>query len=75
MFVWNYCKNPDSVDDYDLEVQERWSIVRRHYFMQSNAKVRCSAFHSESNLLVVGFSNGVFGLYGLPEFSMIHTLR
>jgi periodic tryptophan protein 2 len=24
---------------------------------------------------VVGFSNGLFGLYDLPEFNMIHQLR
>jgi hypothetical protein len=26
-------------------------------------------------LLVVGFSNGLFGLYDLPEFNTIHLLR
>jgi periodic tryptophan protein 2 len=24
---------------------------------------------------VVGFSNGLFGLYDLPEFNMVHLLR
>ncbi len=43
--------------------------------MHNNAKVKCAAFHPESNLLVAGFSNGIFGLYELPEFNMIHTLR
>lgn len=73
--MWNYCRKPDSVDGSDLEDEERWRIFRRHYFMQTSAKVKCSAFHLESNLLVVGFSNGIFGLYELPEFKMIHTLR
>lgn len=43
--------------------------------MQKDAKVNCAAFHAPSNLLVVGFSNGLFGLYDLPEFNMIHLLR
>lgn len=43
--------------------------------MQNDAKVNCAAFHAPSNLLVVGFSNGLFGLYDLPEFNMIHLLR
>lgn len=43
--------------------------------MQNDAKVNCAAFHAPSNLLVVGFSNGLFGLYDLPEFNMIHRLR
>ncbi len=76
LFHWNYCRkpgidiDPDSVDD-----GERWRIIQRHYFMQTKAKVKCAAFHAVSNLLVVGFSNGLFGLYELPEFTMIHTLR
>jgi periodic tryptophan protein 2 len=43
--------------------------------MQNDAKVNCAAFHAPSSLLVVGFSNGLFGLYDLPEFNMIHQLR
>ena len=43
--------------------------------MQKNAKVKCAAYHAESDLLVAGFSNGLFGLYELPDFNMIHTLR
>ncbi|POS82891.1 periodic tryptophan protein-like protein 2, partial [Erysiphe pulchra] len=52
----------------------RWRIKQRHYFMENNTKVKCSAFHSGSNLLVAGFSNGVFGLYEMPEFNKIHSL-
>ena len=59
----------------DDETVVRWRIVERHYFMQMNAKVICAAYHAESNLLVAGFSNGLFGLYELPDFNMIHTLR
>jgi periodic tryptophan protein 2 len=43
--------------------------------MQNNAKVNCASYHPSSNLLVVGFSNGLFGLYELPEFNQIHLLR
>ena len=43
--------------------------------MQNNAKAKCAAYYAESNLLVAGFSNGLFGLYELPDFNMIHTLR
>lgn len=57
-----------------LTDDERWRIIRRNYFMQNNAKVNCASFHSASNLLTVGFSNGLFGLYELPEFSNLHTL-
>ncbi|KAH8103094.1 WD40 repeat-like protein [Cristinia sonorae] len=52
----------------------RWGIHQRHYFKQANTKVVCSTFHRGSNLLVVGFSTGVFGLWEMPGFSNIHTL-
>lgn len=67
--------NRDSESNEDEEVSSNWRIVERHYFMQNNAKVKCAAFHPGSNLLVVGFSNGIFGLYELFEFNVIHTLR
>ncbi|CAG8605898.1 11049_t:CDS:2 [Acaulospora morrowiae] len=53
---------------------ERWRITSRHYFNQSGAKVICSAYHIKSNLLVVGFSSGIFGIWEMPEFNNIHTL-
>ena len=82
VFRWAYLRNPnlpipdedEDMEDIEEDVQTRWRIEERHYFMQSNAKVKCVGYHPESNLLVAGFSNGVFGLYELPEFNMIHTL-
>lgn len=53
----------------------RWRIVKKDYFMQQDAKVNCAAFHASSGILVVGFSNGLFGLYDLPDFNMVHLLR
>jgi periodic tryptophan protein 2 len=52
----------------------RWGIRERFYFNQAHTKVVCCTFHSRSNLLVVGFSNGVFGLWEMPHFTNIHTL-
>lgn len=90
LFQWQYKKvvrpgeedeDEDMEDEEDSEKEEddptkmRWQIVNRHYFNQNNAKLRCATFHPQSNLLVAGFTNGVFGLYELPEFNMIHTLR
>jgi periodic tryptophan protein 2 len=82
LFQWAYIRDPNAPEpseDEDMEdVGEdsttRWRIVKRHYFMQTNAKVNCVAYHPESNLLVAGFSNGIFGLYEMPDFNMIHSL-
>ncbi|GAA5916680.1 hypothetical protein JCM6882_002264 [Rhodosporidiobolus microsporus] len=52
----------------------RWGIKERHYFMQTGAKVVSTTFHAPSGLLIVGFSNGVFGLWEMPSFTNVHTL-
>ncbi|KAI5780866.1 WD40-repeat-containing domain protein [Geopyxis carbonaria] len=72
---WKYTTRPGQDDeDEDMDKEEKWFVVNRNYFLQNNAKVKCATFHKESNLLVVGFSSGVFGLYELPDFNTIHTL-
>jgi periodic tryptophan protein 2 len=52
----------------------RWGVHKRNYFNQPGTKVVCSTFHPSSNLLIIGFSTGVFGLWEMPAFSNIHTL-
>ncbi|KAF4446250.1 periodic tryptophan protein 2 [Fusarium austroafricanum] len=80
VFDWQYVKpinrikDADKMEDDDDDSDMRWRIVQRHYFMQAKAHVRCAAFHPETNLLVAGFSNGLFGLYEMPDFNMIHKL-
>ncbi|CAN6673775.1 periodic tryptophan protein 2 [Trichomonascus vanleenenianus] len=83
LFQWKYVPrnfeaepNEDEEDEKMEEEREktmRWRIVSKHYFMQE-AKVKCAAFHEQSNLLVVGFASGIFGLYELPDFVTIQTL-
>lgn len=72
----------DSEKDSDSDTREpentiastRWGIHKRDYFNQPGTRVNCSTFHAASNLLIVGFSTGVFGLWEMPDFSNIHTL-
>lgn len=79
VFEWKYTGRPprdgDEMRDEDDDEDMRWRIVNRHYFMQNSAHVRCASYHAASNLLVAGFSNGIFGLYEMPDFNMIHTLN
>lgn len=79
LFRWSYSQRPFANGDVDAREEDverplQWRIVQRNYFMQKNANVKCAAYHAESNLLVAGFSNGLFGLYELPDFNMVHTL-
>ncbi|KJZ80507.1 Periodic tryptophan protein 2-like protein [Hirsutella minnesotensis 3608] len=75
VFEWRYAKRIDQDQEDDSDDSDmRWRIVQRHYFMQGSAHVKCAAFHPETNLLVAGFSNGIFGLYELPDLNNIHKL-
>ncbi|KNC82463.1 hypothetical protein SARC_05255 [Sphaeroforma arctica JP610] len=51
-----------------------WHLYTKHYFNHNHAKVICAGFHEKTNVLAVGFSNGVFCLYELPSFTEIHSL-
>ncbi|KAK9364118.1 WD40-repeat-containing domain protein [Lipomyces starkeyi] len=76
LFTWKYQVPGFKEDDEVMDLEEermRWTTVRRDYFRQ-DAKARCAAFHCGTNILVVGFSSGVFGIYELPDFNMVHTL-
>ncbi|TFK22112.1 WD40 repeat-like protein [Coprinopsis marcescibilis] len=59
---------------YSRIANTRWGLHKRNYFNQANTKVVCTTFHAPSNLLVVGFSTGIFGLWELPAFTNIHSL-
>lgn len=89
LFHWRYTSraaltqdSSDEEEDVDMELDEnkrkdrvQWRIASKHFFMQTGSKVRSCQFFAPSNLMVVGFSNGIFGLYELPGFTNIHTLR
>ncbi len=47
----------------------------RHLFPKDLSKVSCVTLHKPSQLLVVGFVSGVFSLYEMPDFNLIHSLR
>ena len=83
VFTWNENSDQEPVastsngtvqDVINRIANTRWGVHKRHYFNQAGAKVVCSTFHAASNLLVVGFSTGVFGLWEMPGFLNIHTL-
>jgi periodic tryptophan protein 2 len=55
-------------------VNATWSVQSRHYFHQEGASVTAASYCERAQLLVVGFSSGIFGLYEMPSVSNIHTL-
>ena len=80
LFVWKLSEaseEPTQVVGTKRPLQGRkaargWNRDARHFFMQ--AKALCATMHKKNKLLVVGFSNGIFGLYEMPDCVNIHTL-
>ncbi|KAG6796535.1 periodic tryptophan protein 2 [Apis mellifera caucasica] len=61
--------------------QLRYTKLCRHYLsneVQKHEKKKviltAAAYHQQTNILVVGFSNGSFYLYEMPDVNMIHSL-
>ncbi|CAN6441188.1 unnamed protein product [Victoria cruziana] len=52
----------------------KWKLAKKDYCMQAPAKVSTCNYHRGLDLVVVGFSSGVFGLYQMPDFVCIHLL-
>ena len=77
-FRWAYALHPLTNGEADQKQNEesmRWRVMEKHYFSQAKIRIKCAVFHALSGLLVVGSSSGIFSLYELPDFSLIHTLR
>jgi periodic tryptophan protein 2 len=51
-----------------------WKLAHKHLVEADYAKVHSCVFHAKTNVLVLGFSSGVFGLYTMPGCNNIHTL-
>ena len=54
--------------------QGKWELSKKDFFMQAPAKLTACDYHQDLNMVVVGFSNGAFGLYQMPDFVCIHLL-
>ncbi|KAK1264557.1 hypothetical protein QJS04_geneDACA015656 [Acorus gramineus] len=52
----------------------KWELLKKDFFMQPSAKLTACDYHRGLDMVVVGFSNGVFGLYQMPDFVCIHLL-
>lgn len=52
----------------------KWELLRKDCFNQAPAKVSACDYHRGLDMVVVGFNNGVFGLYQMPDFVCIHLL-
>jgi periodic tryptophan protein 2 len=53
-----------------------WKMEAKHYFNTGGGHIRlkCASFHLPRRMVVVGFSDGLFGIYSVDTMECIHTL-
>lgn len=86
LFRWEYTEKPGDASDSESESDNEdeaennenskpmsWRITAKNFF-HADSKVRSAAFNSKTNLLVVGFYNGEFRIYELPDFNLVQQL-
>ena len=68
----------DDSDAVNEQNKFKYRLMDKHFIAQqaslNTVKVKSACFHKDSQLLVIGFENGVFGLWEMPSFSLIQTL-
>lgn len=69
-----------SANDGNLEVgggylrKGKWELLKKDSSGQAPAKLTTCDYHRGLDMMVAGFSNGVFALYQMPDFVCIHLL-
>ncbi|XBW38103.1 hypothetical protein QEN19_003697 [Hanseniaspora menglaensis] len=85
LFQWEFTKNSNlnDIDDENEEEEEEedvdftkysWRITDKKYFYNRPALVSTVTFHTETNMLLVGFTSGEFRIYEMPSFNLIQKL-
>merc|ERR1712137_180422 len=80
VYVWKWKPQADVSED-EIERSEfsfqigTWKLKHRHYASSTHLKTITSCqLLKKHDLLVIGYSTGVFSLYTMPEFSEVHSL-
>ncbi|KAJ2858697.1 U3 snoRNP protein [Coemansia erecta] len=60
--------------DSEGNLQDTMWFTEKRFYTNTIAKVQSAAFNPATSILVLGLTNGVFGIWEMPEFNQIHTL-
>lgn len=79
LFQWEFTSNTKEEEEFEKEEEidlsnYSWRITDKKYFYNRPALVSTVTFHSESNILLVGFTSGEFRIYEMPSFNLIQKL-
>ncbi|XP_011500675.1 PREDICTED: periodic tryptophan protein 2 homolog [Ceratosolen solmsi marchali] len=72
-------RSKDKIDNKDVK-KLMYKRLGKYYLADEvhksdrNAVLTAAAYHQDTHILVVGFNNGAFFLYEMPEVNMIHSL-
>ncbi|XP_031564589.1 periodic tryptophan protein 2 homolog [Actinia tenebrosa] len=62
-------------DEDDSQSMVKYTREAKHHFEKENfTEITSCTFHKPSQVLIVGFSNGVFTIHEMPDFNLIQTL-
>ena len=67
-------KQNNEVDIIRTKRGSKWYLAEREFLWDPNTQVTSVSFNKSSGLLVVGFNQGVFGLYEMPGCINLHKL-
>lgn len=51
-----------------------WKLHSREFLWEPHVSITSTAFNKSSNILLIGFSHGVFGVYDMPACTNLHKL-
>jgi len=67
LFTWSFDSPVEADEAEDGQRRKgKWSLKEREFLWDPNTIVSAVDFSQQTGLMVVGFSNGVFGLYEMP---------
>lgn len=71
----NFSRKRKNSEENEIPLNKgKWELAKKDLFMQAPARLTACDYHNELDMVVVAFSNGVFGLYQMPDFVCIHLL-
>lgn len=83
LFVWesNYSSFEQISKPNDQKMLLNYCKEKTHFFNNdlqnsfSSTQLTTAAYHNKMKLMVIGFSNGAFMLYEMPDITLIHSLQ
>ena len=80
VFIWEFEEKErihieQNINENNLTKRgSTWKLSKREFLWDPHTHVSSSGYLKAAELLVIGFDNGVFGIYDMPDCTNIHRL-